>query len=81
MRPVIGREGGMGRRKVLERRGDQSEEEAAESTWRRMLRFLSAHLQVVMTVLKGWMCTGFCVSRWAKYILSRWAVYILINWL
>jgi len=30
-----------------------------------MLRFLSAHLQVVMNVLKGWMCTGLCMSRQA----------------
>jgi len=30
-----------------------------------MLRFLSAHLQVVMDILKGWMCTGLCMFRWA----------------
>jgi len=29
------------------------------------VRFLSAHLQVVMNILKGWMCTGLCMSRWA----------------
>jgi len=39
--------------------------EAAERTWKLMLRFLSAPLQVVMNVLKGWMCTGLCMSRWA----------------
>jgi len=39
--------------------------ERTERTWRRMLRFLSAHLQVVMNILKGWMCTGLCMSRWA----------------
>jgi len=37
----------------------------AKRTWRRMLRFLSEHLQVVMNILKGWMCTGLCMSRWA----------------
>jgi len=30
-----------------------------------MLRFLSAHLQAAMNILKGWMCTGLCMSRWA----------------
>jgi len=63
MRPVIGREGRMGGGKVLERRRDRSEEGAAEGTWRLMLGFLSAHLQVIMTILKGWIDTGFCVSR------------------
>jgi len=48
--------------------------EAAERTRRWMLRFLSAHLQVVMNILKGWMCTAFCVSRWANCMLSRWAI-------
>jgi len=62
MRPVIEQEGRMGGRKVLERR-KQEHERGAERAWRWMLRFLSAHLQVVMTFLKGWMCTGFCMSR------------------
>jgi len=55
----------MGRRKVLGkwRRLELGEGVAAEKTWRPMLRFLSAHLQVVMNVLKGWMCTGLCMSR------------------
>jgi len=35
----------------------------AERTWKQMLRFLSAHLQVVMNILKRWMCIGICVSR------------------
>jgi len=30
-----------------------------------MLRLHSVYLQVVMNVLKGWMCTGLCMSRWA----------------
>jgi len=51
----------MGRRKVLEGRGGRSEEEAAERTWRQILKFLSAHLQIVKTILKGRMCIGFCV--------------------
>jgi len=38
-------------------------EVAAERTWRWMLRFLSAHLHAVRNILKGWMCTGFCMSR------------------
>jgi len=33
--------------------GDWSKEEAAERPWRLMLRFLSAHLQAVMNILKG----------------------------
>jgi len=56
----------MGGRKVLERGGDWSEgEKAAERTWRRMLRFLSAHSQVVINIFKGWMYTGLCMFRWA----------------
>jgi len=47
------------------RRLEQGGREAARRTWRQMLRFLSAHLQVVMNILKGWMCTEFCMSRWA----------------
>jgi len=47
-----------------ERRLEEAEE-AAERTWRMILRFLSAHLQVVMNILKGWICTGLCMSRWA----------------
>jgi len=44
MRPVIGQQGRMGGRKVLERRVCWNEEEAAERTWWWMLRFLSAHI-------------------------------------
>jgi len=60
MRPVIGREGRMGGRKVLEkrRRLERGEREAAMRTRRLMLRFISAHLQVVMNILKGCVCTG-----------------------
>jgi len=65
MRLVIGQEGRMGGRKVLGGGGDWSEGKAAERTWRRMLRFFSAPLQIVVNVLKGWMCTGRCVSWWA----------------
>lgn len=35
-----------------------------------MLRFLSARLQVVRNILKGWMCTGFCVSLSQLYLIS-----------
>jgi len=60
----------MGRRKVLEAEETGARRrEAAERTWRQMLRFLSAHLQVVMNILKGWMCTGFCVVYMGKLYL------------
>jgi len=36
-----------------------------ERTWRLMLKFYTVPLQVVMNVLKGWMCTGLCMFRWA----------------
>jgi len=55
----------MSRRKALETKRRLEQGEAAERTWRPMLRFLSAHLQVVMSVLKGWMCTALCMFRWA----------------
>jgi len=36
-----------------------------------MLRFLSAYLQGVRNILKGWMYTGLFMSRWAMFsILS-----------
>jgi len=41
----------MGGRKVFERRRSLEERRLAKSTRRRMLRFLSAHLQVVMDIL------------------------------
>jgi len=50
------------------RRRLEQEGEAVERTWRRMLRFLSAHLQVVMNIFKRWMCTGLCLV--GNYILS-----------
>jgi len=56
-----------------ERRRLEQGREAAERTWRLMLRF-SIHLQVVMNIKKGWMCTGFYVSRWANCMLSRWTI-------
>jgi len=39
--------------------------EAVERTWKLTLRFHSVYLQVVMNVIKGWMCIGFCMFRWA----------------
>jgi len=36
-----------------------------ERTWKLMLRVHAVPLQVVMNVLKGWMCTGLCMFRWA----------------
>jgi len=45
--------------------GRRREEEAAERTWRQMLRFHSVYLQVVMNILKRWMCIGLCTFRWA----------------
>jgi len=65
MRPVTGREGRKGEREVLEEETGERKRGAAERAWRLMLKFLSAHLQVVMNILKGWMCTGLCMSRWA----------------
>jgi len=62
-RPVTEQEGRMGGRKVLERGRDWSKAGGGGENVRQMLRFLSAHLQVVMNILKGWMYTGFCVSR------------------
>jgi len=47
------------------RRLEETTREASERTWRLTLRFHSVYLQVVMNVLKGWMCTGLCMSRWA----------------
>jgi len=71
----------MGGRKILERRRLEQEGEAAERTWRRMLRFLSAHLQVVMNVLKGWMCTGLYMSRWAitSYQLDQRLIVLCVR--
>jgi len=31
---------------------------------------LCTKIQVVMNIFKGWVCTGFVLSRWANYILS-----------
>jgi len=45
--------------------GGEDRREAMEKTWRLTLRFRSVHLQVVMNVLKGWICTGLCMFRWA----------------
>jgi len=33
------------------------------TTWKLMLRFHPVLLQVVMNILKGWMCTGICMFR------------------
>jgi len=49
-----------------EETGDwRKQEEAMERTWRLKLRFLSVYLQVVMNILKGWMCIMLCMFRWA----------------
>jgi len=67
IRPVIGWEGRMGKvwgkRRRLERK--ETGEETTERTWRQMLRFHSTPLQIVMNVLKGWICTGLCLFVWA----------------
>jgi len=44
-----------------------------------MLRFLPAHLQVVMNVIKGWMCTWLFMSRWGNYILSFGSEVIVLR--
>jgi len=69
MRPVIGQEGRMGRRKVLEKKGGQREEKQQREHGSRCQDSFLHILQVVMTILKGWVCTGFCISRWSNYIL------------
>jgi len=51
-----GREKSFRERKRLEEAG-----EAAERTWRLMLRAHSVYLQVVMNILKGWVFVGLCV--------------------
>jgi len=38
---------------------------AKEQQWRLMLRFRSVYIQVFINVLKGWMCIGLCMFRWA----------------
>jgi len=43
MRPVIGREGRMDRRKVLERGERTRARRGAGRTWRQMVRFFSMH--------------------------------------
>jgi len=44
---------------------EETGREAAERTWRMMLRLHFVYLQVVRNILKGWMCTGLCMFRWA----------------
>jgi len=69
----------MGRGKVLERgRGLEQRRRAAERTWRRMLRFPSAHLQVVMSILKEWMCTGLCGLGGQLYLINRIRGYCVV---
>jgi len=62
----------MGGRKVLERRRLEPRRELAERTWRRMLRFLSAHLQVVMNILFFFFRAG---DRAQGLALARQALY------
>jgi len=54
MRTVIEEEERMGGRNILEEEKETGgTARAAERTWRWMLRFLCAHLQVVKTISKG----------------------------
>jgi len=48
-----------------EGRRERERERERETTWKLRLRFLAVPLQVVINVLKGWMCTGLCMFRWA----------------
>jgi len=54
----------------MRKRQEETERVATERTWRLTFRFHSVDLQVVMNVLKGWMCTGFCMFRWALYVIN-----------
>jgi len=58
-----GGERGGGERGGGERGGGERGTEGQQ--WRLMLRFRSVYLQVVINVLKGWMCIGLCMFRWA----------------
>jgi len=52
----------------FEGRGETGGTERAvmvETKWKLALRFRCVYLQVVINILKGWMCTRFCVFRWA----------------
>jgi len=52
--------GGTGNRR---RQETEELEETSERTWRLMSRFLSVHLQVVINILKGWVCKELCMFR------------------
>lgn len=47
-------------------------EGGAERTWQGTLRFLSAHITVVRTILKGWAYTGVCAVWMGKLDLINW---------
>jgi len=51
----------------------ERERSCGRTIWRATLRFHIVPLQVVMNVLKGWMCIGLCMFRWAiiSYQLSK----------
>jgi len=61
----------MGGRKVLERRRLEEAGETAERTWRLMLRFLPASLQVVINFLKDGCVLGF-VCLGGQLYLTNW---------
>jgi len=48
----------------MEEMGEE-EHGGSRRTWRLMVRFYSTPLLVVVSVLKGWISIGLCVSGWA----------------
>lgn len=73
-------------REKFEGRGDGNRR---GESWRGMgadTKLLCAPLQVLMTVLKGWVCTGLCIYlggqlhliNWAKGYCSRVFFYVAI---
>jgi len=54
-------ETGTERRKRQEREGEKPWQDNMAGD----VRFHAVYLQVVMSVLKRWMCTGLCMFRWA----------------
>jgi len=66
------KEGGLERslKEEEETRTERERQEGRERSrgrtiWRVTLRFHAVSLQVVTNVLKGWMCAGLCMFRWA----------------
>jgi len=52
--------------------GGTEREFTVESKWKLMLRSRSVYLQVVINVLKGWMCTGRCVCLGGQLYPINW---------